>query len=315
MWHEEPGVPPSYTSWPYREGLLTRLRNRAGFAGWHWYMRPVMRALNRTRKAHGLRPLRRVDDVFSPLAQLSNMCPEFDYPRRALPPQFHYIGAFAAERKMTSDQDFPWEKLDGRPLVFASLGTVADPTNPPVFRKIVEACAGLDAQVVLALGNWKGEVGNLREQLEGLAENIIVVDFAPQMALLDRASLLITHGGSNTVLEALTRGVPMVALPRSADQLAMAARAVRAGVGLRASFQASTPEELRELVRKALTDESIRRRAHELRQAMKAAGGACRAAEISEMALMGRRPLLREEMKKRDEVRAIAADYESLAEK
>ena len=293
MWHEEPGVPPAFTSWPYREGWPARVRNRLGFAAWHWYMRPVMKVINRERKARGLPRLARVDNAFSPLAQISNLCAEFDFPRRALPPQFHYIGSFAASRQVTTDHQFPWDWLDGRPLIFASLGTIPDPTNPPVFRKILAACRGLDAQLVLALGNWHGEHGTLREQLSPIPDNALVVDFAPQMALLDRAALLITHGGSNTVLESLTRGVPMVALPRNADQTGMAARVAYTGSGLRASFERCTSEELRGLVARVLSEDTFRQRARELRQAMEAAGGAQRAAEIAEEALMTGRPVLR----------------------
>jgi MGT family glycosyltransferase len=294
MWHEEPGVPPPFTPWPYRKGWPARLRNRLGFAAWHWYMHPVMKVINRERKARGLSRLARVDDVFSPLAQLSNLCAEFDYPRRALPAHFHYIGSFAAGRQVNTDHQFPWPRLNGRPLIFASLGTIPDAGNPPVFRKVLAACAGLDAQLVLALGNWKGEHGTVREQLGPVPDNALVVDFAPQMALLDRAALLITHGGSNTVLEALSRGVPMVALPRSADQMGMAARVVHCGAGLRASFKKCTSEELRRLVQRGLCEDALRQRAGQLRQAMQAAGGAPRAAEIAETALTAGRPVSRQ---------------------
>ena len=79
-----------------------------------------------------------------------------------------------------------------------------------------------------------------------LAGNPIVVDFAPEMALLKRAQLLITHAGQNTILEAISQGVPMVALPRNVDQPAMAARVEYAGVGLRDSFGLTDPAILRE---------------------------------------------------------------------
>jgi len=293
LWHADAAVPPPFTPWAYREGWTARLRNRLGWAAWRWYMGPVMRTINRQRKRLGLRRLARVDDVFSPLAQISNLCAEFDYPRRALPPQFHYIGSLGASRQANTDADFPWDWLDGRRLVFASLGTIADPANRPVFRKILAACAGLDCQLVLALGNWKGENENLREELGTVAANALVVDFAPQMALLDRAAALITHGGSNTVLESLTRGVPMVVLPRSADQTGMATRVAYTGTGLWASFAKCTAEELRGLVERVLADDAFRQRAGQLRQAMQAAGGAQRAAEIAEQALTTRRPVLR----------------------
>jgi zeaxanthin glucosyltransferase len=133
----------------------------------------------------------------------------------------------------------------------------------------------------------------VREKLGTLPGNHLVVDFAPQLALLDKAALLISHAGVNTVLEAITRGVPMVALPRSADQPGMGSRIEYTGIGLQASFSRCTPEELRRLITRVLTDDRFRQRAKELQQAMIAAGGAQRAADIAEEALTTRRPVLR----------------------
>ena len=293
LWNEEEGVPPPFTSWPYEESPGARSRNRRGYAGWHWYIRPELTTINRYRKAWKLRPLTRIDDAFSPLAQISQLCPEFDFPRRELPPHFHYIGSLAAERRVKTEDDFPWNRLDGRPLIFASLGTDPYSGDLVVFRKILAACAGLDAQLVLALGKWQDGQDSLREKLGPIPDNAIVVDFAPQLALLHKAALLITHAGVNTVLEALCRSVPMVALPRAADQPGMGARMAYTGVGLLASYKHCTADELRGLVQRVLTEDGFRRRAGELRQAMLAAGGAARAAEIVEQALLTRRPVLR----------------------
>ncbi|MEN6405049.1 MAG: nucleotide disphospho-sugar-binding domain-containing protein [Thermoguttaceae bacterium] len=291
LWNEEPDVPPQYTSWLYGEDRRSRFRNRLGYAAWHWFNRLELKTINRYRDKWGMSRFSRIDDAFSPLAQISQMCPGFDFPRKQAAPQFHYIGSLAAQRRVVNEPPFPWERLDGRPLIFASLGTVPDPQNPPVFRKILAACQGLDAQLVLALGKWEEEEKPVRDMLGPIPDNALVVDFAPQLALLDRANLLITHAGVNTVLEAICRGVPMVALPRSADQPAMGARVVYSGVGLRGSFRQSTPEQLRELIHHVLADDSFRQRCRTLGQTMTAAGGVQRAAEITEQALLSRRPV------------------------
>jgi MGT family glycosyltransferase len=292
-WNEEVGVPPPFTSWPYAEGRRALLRNRRGYAGWHWYIRPELKIINRYRKAWKLPPFARIDDAFSPLAQIAQSCPELDFPRRELPPHFHYVGSLAANRRVNADQRFPWDRLDARPLVFASLGTDFYPSNVPVYRKILAACAGLDVQLVLALGRWHDEQDSVREKLGPVPDNALVVEFAPQLALLERAAVMITHAGMNTTLESLSRGVPLVALPRSADQPGNASRIERAGAGLRASFLHCTPKELRRLVERVLTEETFRRKARELGQAIIAAGGAARAAEIAEQAVITRCPVLR----------------------
>jgi MGT family glycosyltransferase len=293
LWHEEPDVPPPFTSWAFAKGRRARLRNRLGYAAFHWYVGPVLRKINRRRAEWKLSPLQRIADAQSPLAQISQLCPGFDFPRRELPDVLHYVGSLASNRTTGADQAFPWEKLDGRPLIFASLGTVPFPANVPVYRKIAEACVGVDAQLVLALGRWSEKENRLKKKLGQLPGDHVVVDFAPQLALLDKASLLITHGGVNTVLEAICRGVPMVVLPRNGDHLGMASRIEHSGIGLCASFRRSRPGELRRLVQQVLADDGFRRRSRELQQAMIAAGGASRAAEIAEEALSTRRPVLR----------------------
>jgi MGT family glycosyltransferase len=291
-WHEEAAVPPPFTHSLYRPGWAARWSNRRSYALWHWFMRPIMKTINGFRRQWKLGPFQCIEDLNSPLAQLSQFCEEFDFPRRELPAMFHYVGSLTAEHTAL-EVEFPWERLDGRPLIFASLGTVNDPENRPVFRKILDACDGLDAQVVLGLGRWDPSQKSLRDELGPLPANAIVADLLPQLQLLDRAALLITHGGVNTVLNAISRGIPIVALPRGADQPGMCARIVFAGIGGRVPFARSTVAEVRQLVEQVLKHDSFRQRARQLQQAMLAAGGVPRAAEIAEQALTTGRPVFR----------------------
>jgi zeaxanthin glucosyltransferase len=83
-----------------------------------------------------------------------------------------------------------------------------------------------DVQAVLSVGK------NISpENLVRIPSNTIVVRSAPQIELLRRAALGITHAGLNTVLESLARGVPMVAIPIGYDQPGVAARIAHHGVG------------------------------------------------------------------------------------
>jgi zeaxanthin glucosyltransferase len=292
-WNEDSGVPPLYTTWRYAEGPLARMRNRLGYAGYRWFCRAILATINGHRRRWGLSRFSHIDQTYSPLAQISQLFDPLELPRRQMPDVLHGVGSLAGQRQSRPDNSFPWEKLNGRPVIFASLGTIPDPGNLPVFRTILAACADLDATLVLALGKWSEGGPSAREHLGDPPRNAMLVDFAPQLALLDRASVMITHAGMNTMLEAIGRGVPMVALPRSADQSGNSTRIEHAGVGLRASFRRCRPAELRSLVERVLTDDRFRRRAKELQAAMRAAGGVCRAAEIAEQALTTRRPVKR----------------------
>ena len=83
-----------------------------------------------------------------------------------------------------------------------------------------------DVQAVLSVGK------NISpENLGRIPSNTIVVRSVPQIELLKRAALCITHAGPNTVLESLAQGVPMVAIPIGYDQLGVAARIAHHGVG------------------------------------------------------------------------------------
>lgn len=303
MGHEEPAVPPGFTSWGYSTSGLARLRNRLGYAGYHASFVPLIRSINRRRRDWGLPTLRKPTDLLSPYSQLSQLFPEFDFPRAELPAVCHYVGPLARSR-VADEGTFPWDRLDGRKLIYASLGTVSFGTASPgtkantrAYRAIAEACAGLDAQLVLTLGKWNQRGPNWHELLGELPGDPLVVDFAPQLSLLQRADLLITHAGQNTVLEAIGAGVPMVALPRGADQPGLAARIEHTGIGLRESFHSPDVNRLRAKILRVLGDESFRQRIDSVRQAMLAAGGVRYAADVAERVLDTRLPVTRDELR------------------
>src|SRR6202012_5644937 len=121
---------------------------------------------------------------------------------------------------------FPWERLDGRPLVYASLGTLQNGSEM-LFRTIAEACDGLGGQLVLSLGG-----GMEPKRLGHLRGDPVVVRYAPQLELVRRAAAVITHAGLNTVLETLAQGVPLICIPLGNDQPGVAARVAAHQAGI-----------------------------------------------------------------------------------
>ena len=292
-WLREPTVPPAYTGWLPAGNRREVWRNRAAYAVWDWYVRPAMKLIGRRRRQWGLAPQGGIDGGYSPLAIIAQTCPEFDFPRAGLPDTFHYVGALATSRPCDVSA-FPWERLDGRPLIYASLGTVSFNQRPGVFRSIAEACCGLNAQLVVSAGRWEEDDHRDMPGAAGLPGDPLVLPFVPQLALLEKARLFVTHAGQNGLVEALTRAVPMVALPQGADQFALAARIEAAGVGLRVKRRDQcTPGVVRDAVERVFREESFQRRAEELRQAMLAAGGVKRAADIAEQACETGKPVRR----------------------
>jgi zeaxanthin glucosyltransferase len=275
--NREPDIPPPFFSWPFEERPAYRLRNRIGYQIADWLISPINRTINRYRTDWGLRPLRSPDDSFSRLAQLCQMPADFDFPRKHLPSCFYYLGPFCDASHKTVP--FPFEQLNGKPLVYASLGTLQD-RNSGHFRTIAEACAGMEAQLVLSLG---GGGANLPTDFVG---SPLVVEYAPQLELLARASLTITHSGLNTVMQSLMFGVPMVALPITHDQPAIAARIRQCGSGEIIPIEGLTVGRLRAALDRVGTDPSYRARARALSESIRLAGGLERGVQIVEEVLV-----------------------------
>lgn len=134
-------------------------------------------------------------------------------------------------------------------------------------------------QVVLAIGTNIGP-----DDLGTLPVNTIVVRTAPQLALLKRAALCITHAGLNTVLESLAQGVPMVAIPNCYDQPGVAARIAYHGVGEFVEVNQLTAERLSTLVRQVTLNPSYRDRARYFQEVIAKTRGLDLAASLIERA-------------------------------
>jgi zeaxanthin glucosyltransferase len=225
-----------------------------------------------------------VNDVYSNLAQIAQQPAFFDFPRKKLPSCFHYTGPFQDELTRP-EVPFPWEKLNGRPLIYASMGTLQNRILP-IFGIIAEACTGLDAQLVLTLGRQDADIP------AGLRGDPIVVGYAPQLELLKKAAVMINHGGVNSVMESLTRGVPMVTIPVALDQPGVAARAKYIGVGEFIELEKVQPHELRGAIRKVLSTPSYRANARRFQREIAELDGVRRACDLIEEAVRDRRPIL-----------------------
>ena len=176
--------------------------------------------------------------------------------------------------------DFPWERLTGEPLIYASMGTILN-GRLDVFRTIVTALGkhkGL--QLVLSVGDQVDP-----QQIGPAPSNAIIVKQAPQLELLKQTSVCITHAGLNTVLESLAQGVPLVAIPVTYDQPAVAARIAHKQTGVVISLDKLTADHLSSLLDKVLTNNIYRDNARKLQKAIAEANGLSLAADLVEESL------------------------------
>ena len=284
--YRESNIPPVFTGWRFSRSYSAKLRNKLGYLLQQLLAKEWLDALNQQRREWHLAPYRAPEDFISHWAHLTQQPPCFDFPHEHLPPQFHYTGPWH-DRRVRPPVPFPFEKLDGRPLIYASMGTLQNRIQQ-VFREIAQACEGLDAQLVISLGG-----GAKPAQVAPLPGNPLVVDYAPQLELLSRAALTITHAGLNTALESLSSGVPMIAIPVGNDQPGVAARVKWLGTGELLPFKRLRADRLRTLVKKVLEQESYRLQVRRLMLEIKRTDGVEKAADLIEQVLHERRPVLR----------------------
>ncbi|WP_158912347.1 glycosyltransferase [Granulicella sp. L56] len=261
-----------------RRSIFTRVQNALLEISVFRMRGPVRRRLDNFRRQVGLGPIRLIKQAFPELAHITQLPQCLDFPRSGLPPTFHYTGPFVDEAARLS-MKFSWDQLDGRPVVYASLGTTLK-GEPATFRLIAKACDGLGVQLVIALGDRRDP-----EMFHDMPGKPLIVRNAPQLELLKRSEIVITHAGANTVFETLMQGKPMVAIPQYFDQPAIAARLawLRAAIVLRPGKL--SVQEIRSALATVLSDPSYGNAARGIQAKIRSAHGLERAVDLIEQAL------------------------------
>jgi zeaxanthin glucosyltransferase len=275
--NSEPTVPPTLLGWDYDRSWLGQLRNQIGTNLLKLAGIPVQLTVNQYREKWSLPPIssKQPLNLWSTRAIISQQPPSLEFPRQELPDYFHFVGPLV-NNSARAEISFPWDQLTDKPLIYASLGTIQNKIFW-VFIQIAYACLGLDVQLVISLGG-----ATEPEELGYVPGSPIVVKAAPQLALLERASLCITHAGMNTTLESLSNGVPMVAIPITNDQPAVAARIAWTKTGVVVDRNNCTVDRLKTAIVQVLSQPEYRQNALNLKAEIEQAGGVKKAADIVE---------------------------------
>jgi zeaxanthin glucosyltransferase len=268
-------IPPYFTNWSYRADAVGRFRNRLGY---RYYLRltaPLVELVDRYRLQWRLPARSSRESRRARLASISQLPQCFDFPRVALS-RFHYSAPFGL-RLPRPQLDFPWHRLGKRPLVYAAFGTVM--SQPRALELIAEASCSLGCETVISLGG-----GTLKpEAFDHLPQSqVVVVRNAPQLELIKRAAVVVTHGGLNTVLESLAFGVPLLVVPFVNDQPGVASRVQRSGVGEVISPRNLSLFRARRELDRILSHRSYRTKSESLRSEIDMIDGPSRAADVIE---------------------------------
>ncbi|MFD1149439.1 macrolide family glycosyltransferase [Saccharothrix hoggarensis] len=184
--------------------------------------------------------------------------------------RFAFVGPCVGDRSFLGDWAPP---ASGLPVVLVSLGAVFN-QHEGFFRACLEAFAGQPWHVVMTVAD-----GMDPASLGGVPDNVEVHRWVPHATVLEHAVLAVTHGGMGTVMEALRSGVPMVVVPTSALDRPTADRIVELGLGASVPPEEMTAPKLLALVRSVIGDADITAAAARMRDDVRDAGGAVRAAD------------------------------------
>ena len=211
------------------------------------------------------------------------LCPDaFDYPGRSNVGRRYSAASIDWKR---SEVAFPhWERLrsDER-LILCAFGSQS-------YR--YDAIDRIKEGVVAAIGNQSGiqcilqdEREALKAKIEATYSNILVAPYLPQLELLKRSALMITHGGLGTIKECIEAAVPIIVFPQGWDQTGNMARVAYHGIGI-AGVRATTSA-VRQYILDALSNKAYRQRIRAMREKFRNEGRYPKAAEIIMAELSG----------------------------
>jgi len=179
------------------------------------------------------------------LPQLVLFPKEFDFPGVKRKNRHYGDSSLDLVRKQ---EDFPWQKLRNEtPLIYTALSTLPllkDEQSKIFFQAII------DASTKWPEWDWVISIGKTLNpnDFSGFASNVIIVNRAPQIDLLKKATLMITHGGPSSIKECIYFAVPMIAFPLWFDQPGNVARLVFHKLGVEGKFDAITKEYMQNLI-------------------------------------------------------------------
>ena len=176
-----------------------------------------------------------------------------------------------------SVRDVTPKEKSGRPLVYASLGTVIN-DRPDFYRTLIVAMRDTSADLLISCGRAFDPA-----QLGKMPANVRVEQYVDQMEVLSRTSLFVTHCGMNSASEGMWMGVPELLFPLTGEQRAVARRVAEVGAGV--PLEEAVAREaaaLRKTVLAALADERLREGAAHMREDLRSCAGPVGAADFIE---------------------------------
>jgi len=293
---EEPDTPPFGPGLQPMRGPIGRLRNAViRAAARRFIFGDAQQVYQTTRAALGLPPATRpvLDAMASPYLHLQGCTPGFEYPRKHLPEQVHWVGALRPDGPLDWSPPAWWDEVVGstRPVVLASQGSIR-PDLTELLVPTVRALADQDVLVVVTTG--QGDPDELVGHFGGeLPANVRVTRFVPYDRALLHAQVFVTNGGYSGVTLALANGVPLVQAGDTEEKAEIAARITYSGVGIALGTTRPTTWAIADGVRRVLTEPGFTAAAGRLRDEMAGHDAGREGADLLERLAVTGRPVPR----------------------
>ena len=240
---------------------------------------------NQLRAEHGLPPDPGLEMLRRYLV-LVPFPPSLRDPRCPLPPTALQLRHVSSDLPL-DERAFPWlAALSDSETVYVTLGTIFNQESGDLFERIVEGVRDLPVNLVATVGRALDP-----EVLGPQPPNVHVERYIPQGQLLPNCRLVVSHGGSGSVIGALAHGLPMVVIPIGADQPRNAQRCNDLRVARVLHALEATPERVRAAASDVLADPTYRLNAEQMRDEIAALPGPDHAVRLLERLVTERRPL------------------------
>lgn len=180
------------SEWQSTDARLNGMRRQAGFAA----LPPLEELWKRHDRA-----------IVTTLA-------EFDVPKDSQWTFVRHVGPVLESEPCAVPIDLPWKEADATPIVLVSFSTGPEQRSPEKIQRSLDAVAAMPVHAIVTTA------GIVAIDELSVPKNAVAVPYAAHDPILERASLVITHGGHGTLMRSLKHGVPMVVIPGPAHDQA-----------------------------------------------------------------------------------------------
>lgn len=179
--------------------------------------------------------------------------------------EYKFIGPSIVKRLDVEDPSYL--QNENEKIIFVSMGTIFN-QQLEIYNLCVEALKDFEGKVILSIGK-----NTKTEELAHIPENFVVKQYVPQLEILKRADLFITHGGMNSSSEGLYYDTPLVVIPMAVDQFMVGDRVQKLGAGVKLDKNNVSAELIKNTVNDVLTTHTYKQHAQQIGESLRSAGG------------------------------------------